>query len=182
MSTWRYILVPCSPLGMLPWVVVDDSQTTCNKIALKKNEKWELLYGFWKKYTTYNVFYLTESNAVIFGVLPCIWGLLPWWWLQVMKTILMLKLHLIEYKKAHRGYSRLRLDIYMVHVLNYIPFVVFEYMNTTLATKNEILRFSWVFLLCKKKSSSAKLALISLFWWSYKVKLSSINQGRLGAA
>ena len=51
-----------------------------------------------------------------------------------MKTILMLKLHLIEYKKAHRGHSRLGLDIYMVHVLTYIPFVVFEYLDTTLDT------------------------------------------------
>ena len=46
----------------------------------------------------------------------------------------MLKLHLIEYKKAHRGHSRLWLVIYMVHVLTYIPFVVSEYLDTTLDT------------------------------------------------
>lgn len=46
----------------------------------------------------------------------------------------MLKLHLIENKKAHRGHSHLGLDIYMVHVLTYIPFVVFEYLDTTLDT------------------------------------------------
>ena len=61
------------------------------------------------------------------------------------------------------AHDRFRVDIYSAHELISITFAVFEYLDTTLATENKVLRFSKAVLPYKTRSSNVNLALILYF-------------------
>ena len=61
-------------------------------------------------------------------------------------------------------------NIYSAHVLISIIFAVFEYLDTTLATENKILRFSRAVVPHETRSSNVNLALILCFSVSQAIR------------
>ena len=68
-----------------------------------------------------------------------------------------------SYFSTLHAHDRFRVDIYSAHVLISITFVVFEYLDTALATENKIFRFSRAVLPYIIRSSNVNLALILFF-------------------
>ena len=66
-------------------------------------------------------------------------------------------------RKDNLRISVATVDIYSGHVLISITFAVFEYLDTTLATENKILRFSRAVLPYETRNSNVNLSLILYF-------------------